>query len=147
MSGIHFAGDWGSQPLQGGRLICEKVELSSGVWPQSRVSRIKWNGWQWSVGGFSDEAAIDLGIQGQVKCPGPLRLKPPGADSMDSSLRLASHFSETFFFFWTLSVWERNSPDSFYSIDETFQPESGDFLRFWEPQKTLLRVAVIDLSL
>jgi hypothetical protein len=35
----------------------------------------------------------------------------------------------------------------FYCIGERCQPESGDFLRFWEPHKTLLRSAVIDLCL
>lgn len=48
------------------------------------------------MGSFSDEVAIKLGIQGEAKWPGPLRLKPPGADSMDSRLGLASQFSEIF---------------------------------------------------
>ena len=50
------------------------------------------------MGGFSDEATIELGIQGEAKWPGTLSLKPLGADSMGFRPGLVSQFSEIFFF-------------------------------------------------
>lgn len=41
MTETHLACDGGSQPLQGGRLICLRwLGFSLGVWPHDRVSRV-----------------------------------------------------------------------------------------------------------